>query len=186
MNARRFAWIALLVLGLVSPSASAQAPPVFYACAKEDGKLKKLSVDVAPTCPAGQTLVSWGQAASDPTTLPSGATLRGIWGPAVTGATASGQIVHISFPLQLAANPTFDMAHWVLWNQPTEDCPGFVDGSFQAAPGHLCIYQANSDAQSGVESKTAQWSHLGVKLILAGPQGGAVPVAEGMWAVTAP
>ena len=26
----------------------------------------------------------------------------------------------------------------------------------------------------------------GVKLILAGPQGGAVPVAEGMWAVTAP
>lgn len=127
------------------------------------------------------------------TTLPSGATLRGRWGPTALLSPSqpviaqATQYVVISFPLLLPATPNFHPStHWMLQSESTQDCPGIVNGLPQAAPGHLCVYQTNTDASSGVGSKTAQWSRLGVDLILTSPTGASIPGAEGVWAVTAP
>lgn len=129
--------------------------------------------------------------------LPSGATLRGVWGPSanISGSTSGIDGVQysvISFPLMLAAAPTFAPVsnHWLIGSATTTECPGYdINGLPQAAAGHLCVYQTNSDASSAVNTATkgAQWSRLGITLHMSSPSGtNALPIAEGSWAVTAP
>jgi Collagen triple helix repeat (20 copies) len=123
-------------------------------------------------------------------TIPSGLTLRGIWvisqdnqvfGATVFTATA------ISFPLRMAQTPTFHpLTHWRVGSSYTAECPGYDAGGLpRAAPGHLCVYQTNQDENSGVATKTAVWSKIGIQLGATSSPGASL-AADGSWAVTAP
>src|SRR3954471_370008 len=75
-------------------------------------------------------------------TLPSGKTLRGVY---AVGGAAGGPaflaIGAISFSFPLASAPT---AHVIPdGGTPPNECPG-NDGNPQAAPGHLCVYEASN------------------------------------------
>ena len=169
---RSAALIALFGLALLTMAAYARDSGMLHARAKVGNQMPSLTI-----------------ATADPTVLPSGATMRGIWGPSgQLDVTASGtQITNISFPLLLPATPTFHpLTHWMLSSHSTKQCPGVVGGLPQAAPGNLCVYQTNTDALSNVESKTAVWGRLGIQLVLRGPRSRGLPIAEGVWAVTAP
>lgn len=122
-------------------------------------------------------------------TLPSGLTLRGIWALSMNNQVFEatvGAATAISFPFRLAHTPTFHpLTHWRVGTSFTTDCPGYVGGLPQAAPGHLCVYQTNQDANSGIATKTALWSMLGIQLAASSLPSASL-AGEGAWAVTAP
>ncbi|MDP1849259.1 MAG: collagen-like protein [Solirubrobacteraceae bacterium] len=123
-------------------------------------------------------------------TLPSGLTSRGVWvisqDNQVFEASVSTAIA-ISFPFRLAQTPTFHpLTHWRVGSSYTDACPGYDAGGLpRAAPGHLCVYQTNQDLNSGVATKTAQWSKIGIQLAATSSPSTSL-AAEGSWAVTAP
>ena len=123
-------------------------------------------------------------------TLPSGHTSRGVWVISqenqIFNSTVSTAVA-VSFPFRLAQTPTFHpLTHWRVGSSYTAECPGHDAGGLPlAAPGHLCVYQTNPDANSGVATKTAQWSKIGI-LLVATSSPSASLAAEGSWAVTAP
>jgi hypothetical protein len=123
-------------------------------------------------------------------TLPSGHTSRGMWvisqDNQVFEASVSSAVA-ISFPFRLAQTPTFHpLTHWRVGSSYTAECPGYDAGGLpRAAPGHLCVYQTNQDANSGVATKTALWSKIGIQLAATSSPSTSL-AAEGSWAVTAP
>ena len=123
-------------------------------------------------------------------TLPSGHTSRGIWVISQDNQVFEASVfnaVAISFPFRLAQTPTFHpLTHWRVGSSYTDDCPGYdAAGLPRAAPGHLCVYQTNQDLNSGVATKTAVWSRLGIQLAATSSPSTSL-AAEGSWAVTAP
>lgn len=114
-------------------------------------------------------------------TLPSGRTLRGVY--AASGG--EGLQMSISYSLSLAKNST-NAAFLDPADPRPAGCPTTnADEVAEAAPGWLCVYQTNEDANNNIESRSLQWGRFGFFL-----SAGAInPVLniflEGRWAVTA-
>lgn len=91
--------------------------------------------------------------------------------------------------LPVPAEPDADfhpLTHWRVGSSYTSECPGYDAGGLpRAAPGHLCVYQTNQDANSGVATKTALWSKIGIQLAATSSPSTSL-AADGAWAVTAP
>jgi hypothetical protein len=115
-------------------------------------------------------------------TLPSGRTLRGVY--AASGG--EGLQMSISYPLPLAKNST-KTAFLDPADPRPEGCPTTgADEVAEAAPGWLCVYQTNEDANNNIESRSLQWGRFGF-FISAGAINPALNIfLEGRWAVTAP
>jgi len=131
--------------------------------------------------------------------LPSGRTMKGVYSAHGTGGAIAAD--HISFPVQLAAAPSVGMKRVVPAEpgQPsTTRCPGSVSNPL-AAPGELCIYEAQRfgvtgtpelckpDNNPGTCSNTGsgQATRWGMFLRFRGTA--AVDFgSNGTWAVTAP
>jgi hypothetical protein len=138
--------------------------------------------------------LEFGEAWALPDALPSGSTLRGIWGTHSRFGQSLGalfapftRVEEIGFAIPLAVAPTFHpLSHWIVPGLETLECPGWDAVTLlpAAAPGHLCVYQTNADDVSLVDNKTAQWSKRGVTLIISSNVN--FPAARGTWAVTAP
>ncbi len=115
-------------------------------------------------------------------TLPSGRTLRGVY--AASGG--EGLQMSISYPLPLAKNST-NVAFLDPADPRPAGCPTTGgDEVAEAAPGWLCVYQTNEDANNNIESRSVQWGRFGF-FISAGAINPALNIfLEGRWAVTAP
>jgi hypothetical protein len=116
--------------------------------------------------------------------LPSGVTLRGVYGIAARSATNSVQ-APISFGLALPADPA---QHYVPAAGPAPpQCPGNVN-SPQALPGNLCVYERVASGTTGVlidfpaDTDSARFG-----AIVQGNTAASVDaIVKGTWAVTAP
>ena len=113
-------------------------------------------------------------------TLPSGETLRGRFRVGSTSPNQAHSV--ISFPIPLASTPTLN---WIVEPQPpTQNCPGNWENP-EAAPGHFCLYTANSLSNNwGVINFGTAISRFGFPLEVSG-FGGSFYMG-GTWAVTAP
>jgi hypothetical protein len=106
-----------------------------------------------PAGPRGATGATGPQGATGPTgatgaafptgNLPSGRTMKGVY--SLGGRGIDRGVAHISFPVQLAAAPSVAMTRLdplEPGNPSTALCPGSATNPL-AAPGFLCIYEAN-------------------------------------------
>jgi hypothetical protein len=118
------------------------------------------------------------------TTLPAGATLRGMYSWA--GRTLSAgyhPVVPLSFPFPLATAPTMNVI--AVGGASTAACPGTAANP-QAAAGNLCVYQSRNDGNLAIQALAEVNSgRYGADLYF--------PIATdkdyeylGTWAVTAP
>lgn len=114
--------------------------------------------------------------------LPSGVTLRGVYGSAAE-ATTSIQTA-ISYGLALRSDPTLNYVS----GGPTAACPGNVNDP-QAAPGNLCVYErATLNTTSVILDFPADDRSARFGAIVQGnvALNGNQTVVKGTWAVTAP
>jgi hypothetical protein len=112
-------------------------------------------------------------------TLPSGATIRGVYRISGTG-TDSGS-TDISFGYALASTPT---RHFISQGAPAPaQCPGSVSNP-QAARGHLCVYEL-TDTNAASQAVTSPLSRFGFGLT-ASSAGAAPWITHGTWAVRSP
>jgi hypothetical protein len=118
------------------------------------------------------------------TTLPGGATLRGMYAWADrTAAAGYSPVVPLSYQFPLPSSPTINVIG--VGGVSTANCPGTVANP-QAAPGHLCVYQQRNDGNKTFSVlNEVQGGRFGAVLYF--------PIAagtdyeyEGTWAVTAP
>jgi hypothetical protein len=131
-----------------------------------------------------------------PSVLPSGKTLKGTFGAAVTGVP-SGPLdriarTPISFPVPISFVPrSSDKTLWYIQEgtSPPPECPGSASDP-QAARGVFCIYEADSIGSSTARgvfdpvSGNNFWSsRFGAVAFINGDAGAAI---RGTWAVTAP
>jgi hypothetical protein len=141
--------------------------------------------------PAGAQGAAGPQGATGPTgpagpitgTLPSGVTLRGVYGIAARSAATAVQ-APISFGLALPSEPT---RHYVPFGgTPPPECPGEVNTP-QALPGHLCVYGRSSTGTTSVliDSPADGGIRLGA-IVQANTAGSVDVIVKGTWAVTAP
>src|SRR5689334_8798799 len=74
---------AVLVGGITYAVAAPSPPPhTYYACANSKVIAGSITVDTPPTCPKGQTILSWNQNGADGATGATGATgTNGATGP---------------------------------------------------------------------------------------------------------
>jgi hypothetical protein len=117
-------------------------------------------------------------------TLPSGATLRGVYGISARSTAASVQ-APISYGLALTADPA---SHYVPAAGPAPaECPGNVNAP-RALEGHLCVYERVADGTTGVLiDAPADGGSARFGAIVQGNTAGSVDaVVKGTWAVTAP
>lgn len=156
------------------------------------------SADVADGSLTGQDVLNGSLTAADfdgpvgfQETLPSGATIRGVYAysgynPSVGGPGGNAETA-ISFVYRLPGTPTFHpLTHWLEPGTTTAACPGVDnDGLPQAAPGNACLYSENTFAQGNVGTHTAQWGRNGIQLAVTGATPGNF-LGRGLWAVTAP
>jgi hypothetical protein len=130
-----------------------------------------------------------GPAGPFPDALPSGKTLRGAFAAAGDQDTGESGLAYtpIPFIFTLASAPT---AHY-LTAASSPDCAGVVGGVPQAAPGHLCLYQAGAFGPVGAP-QVCSGNSCGNT---AGREGAWLRVPangdgifgiRGQWAVTAP
>ena len=125
-----------------------------------------------------------------PATLPSGKTLTGTFGVAVTGGSGGSGIARgaISFPVPLAAAPS--AAQYVGQGEGgSGTCPGRASAP-TAAPGAFCLYEAGvtgTVALRGffdpVTGSNFSSSRFGAVAFVNGDAGAGI---RGTWAVTAP
>jgi hypothetical protein len=121
--------------------------------------------------------------------LPAGSTLRGVF---AIGDDDAGYAIHgVEFGYTLASAPT---VHYIEAGAAAPaECPGSVTVP-QAAPGHLCVYEA---VRLSIVSGGVQIANAGGSTPAASPFGfmvvaqpfsvsGLDPLAYGGWAVTAP
>lgn len=114
--------------------------------------------------------------------LPSGVTLRGVFGSAAE-ATTSIQTA-ISYGLALPSDPTLNY----VTGGPSAACPGDVNNP-QAAPGNLCAYQrAELNTTSVILDFPADEGSARFGAIVQGnvTVNGNQTIVKGTWAVTAP
>jgi hypothetical protein len=122
--------------------------------------------------------------------LPSGRTLRGVFGPGATALGAGDETQEtISFGFSVPAFPT---VHYVpIGATPPAECPGSINQP-QAQGGHLCLYEARRGNVAGDPcvfnpvNDTCQQTAVrgfGVAIAAAGPGDF---WAQGTWALTAP
>ena len=117
------------------------------------------------------------------TTLPSGATLRGMYAWAGRKTTGYSPVWPLSYQFPLASSPTINVIG--IGGASTAACPGTVADP-QAAPGNLCVYQQRNDGTLAFQVlNEVQGGRYGAVLY--------APIAdntnyeyEGTWAVTAP
>jgi len=121
-------------------------------------------------------------------TLPSGKSLKGAYAMIGHGTGRTGE--GISFGIPLSSAPT---AHYIdVGEQPPSQCPGTAAAP-AAAPGHLCIYEAQNvgpvnvpSFEDPITSATGSTTRsFGIAVV--GNSGTAGDYrATGSWAVTAP
>jgi hypothetical protein len=115
--------------------------------------------------------------------LPSGATLRGVYGIAAR-STANSVQAPISYGLVLGADPA---SHYVPSGGPAPaECPGDVNNP-RADPGHLCVYERVAVGTTGVlVDHPADAGSARFGAIVQGNTAGSVDaIVKGTWAVTA-
>jgi hypothetical protein len=161
--------------------------------------------DVAPNAVNGSDVLDNSLTGADidesslvTTTLPSGRTLRGVFGLYGHGEEDNGVEAasgDVSFSPPLASAPSVKVVQFGTASSPPE-CPGTA-GSPQAAPGWLCVYENRAQNQrpgfypsvsapgSG-SSPTA--SRFGASVTVQGQASGTAWFywSEGTWAVKAP
>jgi hypothetical protein len=117
------------------------------------------------------------------TTLPSGKTLRGIYGYAGHQTTGYSPVETISYQFPLASPPTPNLIK--ISDPSTPQCPGEVENP-QAAPGNLCVYEERNDSGTPLEviNEIAD-GRFGAVLFADIPDNTDYEF-EGTWAVTAP
>ena len=116
--------------------------------------------------------------------LPSGATLRGVYGIAARSMAGSVQ-APISYGFALSADPA---RHYVPSAGPAPaECPGDVNNP-RADPGHLCVYERVAVGTTSVlVDAPADGGSSRFGAIVQGNTAGSVDtVVKGTWAVTAP
>ncbi len=175
------------------------------ALLKDDFKAGQLPS--GPQGPPGATGATGARGATGATgaafptgNLPSGRTMKGVYSVHGTGNVLGSD--HISFPVQLAAAPSNVGMFRVVPAEPGEPsttrCPGSVSNPL-AAPGELCIYEAQRfgtagtpdlckpDNNPGTCSNTGsgQATRWGMFLRFRGAGPGDFG-SNGTWAVTAP
>jgi hypothetical protein len=122
--------------------------------------------------------------------LPSGKTLRGVFGPGATALGAGdGAQETMSFGFSLLTFPT---VHYIAFgNTPPAECPGSTNQP-QAQPGHLCLFEARRGNLAGDPcvfnpiSDTCQQSAVRGFGVAIQAAGSGDFWAQGSWAVTAP
>jgi len=115
--------------------------------------------------------------------LPSGVTLRGVWGIAARSLGAASVQAPISFGLRVSSSVE---NHYVS-GAPTAECPGNVNDP-QAAPGHLCVYERSStNIGAALVDIPADGGSERVGAIVQGAaEADGQVIFKGTWAVTAP
>ena len=110
------------------------------SCPKGYTNFVNTSKFVGPQGPAGSPGAA-GATGSISSTLPSGQTLRGVWGGFVS-VSAGGQ--YLTDTQTFASSlPSSVPAHFVLeGSQPIAECPGTATAP-EALAGHLCIYETS-------------------------------------------
>jgi hypothetical protein len=97
-----------------------------------------------PTGATGPRGATGATGAAFPTgNLPSGRTMKGVY--SLSGEGTDRSVAEISFPVQLASAPNVAMTRvdpTEPGNPSTTNCPGSATNPL-AAPGFLCIYEAN-------------------------------------------
>jgi hypothetical protein len=117
------------------------------------------------------------------TTLPSGATLRGVYTYAGHKTTGYSPTMPISYQFPLAASPTTNVI--AIGGGPTANCPG-TSANPQAAPGNLCVYQTRNDSSDSLSANNEiEDGRLGA-LLFASVSDNSDFQFNGTWAVTAP
>jgi hypothetical protein len=114
--------------------------------------------------------------------LPSGVTLRGVWGLAVPSTAGIPVQTPISFGLRVSLLTDI---HYV--TAPTAECAGTVTEP-EAAPGHLCVYERSSTNVTNelVDFPADTGSERVGAIVQATTTATAQVVFKGTWAVTAP
>lgn len=111
------------------------AGPAGPAGAKGDAGANGTNGVAGPTGPEGPEGSPWTANG----TLPSEATLTGVWGEGLMAGAPKGRYAFpISFPLPLATPP--DPVFLPEKTLSAPGCPGLVDGIPTADPGKLCVY----------------------------------------------
>jgi hypothetical protein len=114
--------------------------------------------------------------------LPSGVTLRGVFG--IAAETTSAVQTPISYGLALPSDPTLNY----VTSGTTAACPGDVNDP-QAAPGNLCAYErARQNITSVILDFPADSGSARFGAIVQGnaTAGNTLTIVKGTWAVTAP
>ena len=116
------------------------------------------------------------------TTLPAGATERGMYSWADRTGAGYHPVVPLNFPFPLASAPTVNVID--VGGASTAACPG-TSANPQAAPGNLCVYQDRNDGNQDFEVLSeVQGARFGAVLYFA--IGADTDYEyEGTWAVTA-
>jgi hypothetical protein len=141
---------------------------------------------VGPAGPRGAT----GPAGPVTGTLPSKATLRGVYELDFVAATADEtEGGSFNFPLSLASAPKVEVVG--VGGSSTANCPGAV-AKPEAKPGFLCVYKDSEDnASGGIAICDADCApdpsamQVGAVLYLVSIAAGRT-YSDGTWAVTAP
>ena len=197
--------LAGLVIGSVAYGAIPSSDGTINAChAKVAGVryLRLIDTQAGETCKSSEQKLSWNQqgpkgepgpSAGFPDTLPSGKTVRGAYSAFGDTLAADGLSSFasdsISFGIVLPAAPT---AHLVRVGGPADPACSGTAAAPQAAPGHLCIYEADTrngevffdDPLTGATGAAVRafGAEVGVRANLADGDFG----SRGSWAVTAP
>jgi hypothetical protein len=203
---RRFVFAATALAVLLGGGAFALASipdgsGVLHGCyTTKDGSLRLIDTDLGQSCTTKEHSVSWneagppGPAGIASTTLPSGATLRGLfvadqWTDTPISAGALVAVTTISFPLSLSSPP---VPHYLAPGDATStDCPGSASDP-EAAPGQLCVYASSSPSTAfNVFANPADYANgptsaYGTELIFHNNATTNITQAGGSWAVTAP
>jgi hypothetical protein len=181
---------------------------VIDGCYKSQNGQLRLIDPATDSCNPSETAISWGQTGTqgpkgdkgDPgppgpqgiqgpagplvSTLPPGATLRGMysWADRTGPAGSYRPVVSLSYQFPLASSPTINVI--AVGGASTAACPGTAANP-QAAPGNLCVYQTRNDGNQAFSViNNVQGGRFGPSLFF--------PIAanadyefEGTWAVTA-
>jgi hypothetical protein len=118
-----------------------------------------------------------------PDTLPSGATLRGVYSYAGHETIGFSPTAPISYQFPLASPPSLNVIP--IGGGGTPACPG-SSANPQAAPGQLCVYQTRNDSGTTLELfNEIEGGRFGAVLFADLPDNTDFEF-EGTWAVTAP
>ena len=201
-------------LGVASGAIPSSSGKIYGCFAKSDGELRVIDKAKQQKCKSTEQALNWnqqgpkgdpglpgapgpkgdkgdpGQAGGFPDALPSGKSVRGAYSAFDTkSAPDNFASDSISFGFVLPSAPT---AHFVRAGGPADPaCPGTASAP-QAAPGHLCIYEADTrnaevffdDPLTGATGGAVRafGAEVGVRAGLADSDFG----SRGSWAVTAP